>query len=119
MTRAYVLAIGWTLGIMAACSIPGNDLPDLDIDLLRPDKIVHFSLFMGLGWLWLRALPQKLPYRFALVLGLGALYAIGTEVYQGLLPWDRTPDPLDAAANLIGLFTAAGVQHWIERKRWQ
>jgi hypothetical protein len=116
MNRAYVLAIGWTLGILAACTIPGNDLPDIDLDLLRPDKIVHYSLFLGLGWFWLRALPRTLRYRMALVLGLGTLYAFGTEVYQGLLPWDRTPDPLDAAANLMGLFTAAGLRRWSERK---
>ncbi len=117
MNRDYVLAIGWTVGILAACSIPGNDLPDLELDLLRPDKIVHFSLFLGFGWLWLRALPRTLRFRLTLVLGLGALYAVGTEIYQGLLPWDRTPDVMDAVANLIGLFTASGIQRWSEHKR--
>ncbi len=116
MNRAYVLAIGWTLGILAACSIPGSDLPDLNLDLLRLDKVVHFLLFLGLGWLWLRAVPRTHRYRFALVIGLGTLYAVGTEVYQGLLPWDRTPDPMDAVANMAGLLTAAGVQRWIERR---
>ncbi|MEZ4700648.1 MAG: VanZ family protein [Rhodothermales bacterium] len=117
MNRARLLAIGWTLGILLACSIPGNDIPKIDFDLLRPDKIVHFSLFLGFGWLWLSATPRTYRFRFPIVIGLGVLYAIGTEIYQGLLPWDRTPDVFDALANILGLSTAAGLFRWQERRQ--
>ena len=30
-TRAHLLAIAWTLGILAACTIPGSDLPKINI----------------------------------------------------------------------------------------
>jgi len=36
----------------------------------------------------------------------GLMYGIGTEIYQGMLPWERTPDPMDAIANILGLLTA-------------
>jgi hypothetical protein len=116
MNRHYFLAIGWTLGILLACSIPGNDLPDLDLDLLKADKLAHFTLFLGFGWLWLRAIPRGRRFRWAGVLAVGLVYAVATEWYQGILPWDRTPDPLDAAANTVGLFTSAGIHRWRERR---
>lgn len=104
MTRAHLFAIIWTLGILAACSIPGKDLPD--IDLFSFDKIAHFVVFAGFGWLWMRALQGPSLRRTGYVLASGLAYAALTEVYQGLLPYDRSPDPYDALANALGLLTA-------------
>lgn len=91
----------WTLGILAACSLPGPSMPPApDLGL---DKVAHVVLFFGFGWLWLISAPPAATY--AAWVGLaGVLYAVGTEVYQGALPFlDRTADPYDALANLIGL----------------
>lgn len=115
MTRAHLFAILWTLGILAACSIPGKDLPEIDI--FSFDKIAHFTVFAGFGWLWMRALQGPLPRRTAYVLASGLAYAALTEVYQGLLPYDRTPDPLDALANALGLLTAVLLYRVFQRKR--
>lgn len=104
------LAILWTLGILAACSIPGRDLPRLD--LLEIDKLAHFSIFAGLGWLWMAALRTPREVRTARVLVAGFCYAVLTEIYQGFLPFERTPDPLDALANAAGL----SVSVWLYRR---
>ena len=40
---------------------------------------------------------------------IGVCYAIGTELDQGLLPFERTPDPLDVVANTLGLLAAVAV----------
>lgn len=106
MTRNYVLAIGWTLLILAGCSIPGNDIPKIGFDLFEMDKLVHFSMFLVYGWLWSMALPQTMQSKLSWVGVSGLFYGIGTEIYQGMLPWDRTPDPMDAMANMLGLFMA-------------
>lgn len=100
------MAIGWTLAILVACSIPGTDIPRLGFDLFEYDKIAHFTLFLGFGWLWLWALPDRLGTRFFWIGFAGIFYGVATEIYQGMLPWDRTPDPLDALANMLGLFVA-------------
>ena len=62
------------------------------------DKVVHLALFAALAWTGRRA---NLPVP-ALAVGLVA-YAVGSEVLQGLLPIGRSPDPLDAVADTIGV----------------
>jgi VanZ family protein len=99
------LAWLWTTGILVACSLPGQSLPD--ITLFRFDKLIHFALFAGFGWLWMAALRQPLARRAGVVLAAGLAYAVLTEPYQGLLPFERAPDPYDALANALGL--GAGV----------
>lgn len=104
MTRNHLFAVLWTLGILAACSIPGDDLPTPPI--ASADKIVHFALFAGFGWLWMRAFPDGPVRATGYVLAFGLAYAALTEIYQGLLPFGRSPDPYDALANALGLLCA-------------
>jgi hypothetical protein len=108
------LAAAWTLGILAACSIPGRDLPELDV--VQIDKLAHAALFAGFGWLWMRALRGPLPARTRWVAGTGLAYAALTELYQGLLPFERSPDPLDALANATGLLMALWAYRLFARK---
>ena len=84
MTRAHLLAIVWTLGILAACTIPGSDLPKINI--VSFDKAAHFVVFAGFGWLWMWALRET-PRRTWRVLAFGLAYAVLTEIYQGFLPF--------------------------------
>ena len=117
MQRASLLASLWTLGILLACSLPGDELPTISLDLFEPDKIAHFILFFVFGWLWLEALPISRKSR--IIIGtVGSLYAVFTEIYQGIIPMGRTPDPMDAVANVIGLFFAIGLYHWLRSKIW-
>lgn len=103
MTIWHFISIFWTLGILAACSIPGQSLPDVEI--VSFDKVVHFALFAGLSWVWMRSLSLPLNTKTRWVLSLTILYAIATELYQGLLPFDRTPEFLDMLANTVGTLT--------------
>lgn len=103
-------AVGWTILILILVTIPDPDLPDADLPQL--DKIAHFALFAGFGWLWMRSLPIKLDRRFKLILFAGLAYAVLTELYQGILPYGRQPDVLDAAANLAGLLSGAGFSRY-------
>lgn len=112
-----VLAIGWTLGILIACTIPGSSLPSEGWDLFEYDKLAHFSLFAGFGWLWMHALSGRPGRSLAIVLGTGTAYGILTEFYQAILPWERMPDPLDAIANVTGLVVALLIFHFWKRNR--
>lgn len=114
MTDAFrywrVLAVGWTLGIVVACSIPGSSLPSSD--LWEADKLIHFGLFAGFGTLWMLSLTGSARRRALWVLGTGLAFAGGTEVYQGWLPFGRSPDVLDALANGAGLLVSVGFVGW-------
>jgi VanZ family protein len=113
-TLARLLALLWALLILIACSIPGRDIPSVNI--VEFDKFVHFTLFAVLGWLLLHAFQAGLTERILWTLGMGIAYAIGTEFYQGLLPFERSPDALDALANTFGLLVAVLVFYvWYRR----
>lgn len=62
------------------------------------DKVVHLAMFAALAWTGRRA---GFPVA-GLAIGL-AVYAAGSEVLQGLLPLGRTPDPLDALVDVVGV----------------
>lgn len=105
-----VAAVGWTLLILALCTVPGKELPEINI--ISIDKIGHFGIFAGFGWLWMRAYPlSDLARRSRYVLLGGLAYAVLTEIYQGVMPFGREADLWDAAANAAGLLAGVGI-HW-------
>ena len=110
-----LIAIGWTLLILVACTIPGKGLPTVNI--ISFDKFVHFGIFAGFGWLWMWALRSPLTRRTKWVLVFGIAYAILTEIYQGLLPFEREPDPFDALANIVGLIVAVLLYRALQQRR--
>jgi VanZ family protein len=115
MTRAHLLAITWTLGILAACTIPGRDLPSVNIPSF--DKIAHVVVFAGFGWLWMHALRGTPAQKTWRVLAGGLAYAALTEIYQGILPFYRTPDLYDALANALGLLAAVLIYRLMYAKK--
>ncbi|WP_456428233.1 VanZ family protein [Rhodocaloribacter sp.] len=104
-SRRRLLALGWTLAIVVALSIPGESLPDVPV--LGFDKLVHMTIFTVFAWLWMEALDAPLRARTWSVLAAGLLFAALSEVYQGALIPGRIGDVYDAVANALGL--GAGV----------
>lgn len=110
------MAVLWTVAIFVACSIPAATLTGLG-PALSADKAIHLGLFLVFGVLWMRALCppsvgaslDRLRRQGLRVLGWGGLFAVGTEVYQHVMPLRRMGDPYDALANGIGLVLSVGV----------
>ncbi len=99
MSRRTTAAV-WTLAILAACSVPGEYIPNVPV--LSPDKIVHVLLFLVLGVLWGRAYPHRLVMVF---LG-GIAFGVFIEVWQQALPIGRMAEAADVAADFVGLCIA-------------
>lgn len=126
-TRHYrILAVLWAVGILVACSLPTDTLPEVQ-SALSPDKIVHVGLFAVFGILWMRgSCPPNdgvgtscLVRRGGALLLVGGLFAGGTEVYQRLIPIQRLGDPYDALANVLGLLLALGIYYGYHRRTVQ
>ncbi len=92
-----IKAWAWTFLLWLSLSIPGADIP---LPALRFDKLVHFSLFFVFAWLWLDTKWEKINILKVSVAVL--MIGLFSEVYQGLLPWERIPDPFDSLANILG-----------------
>lgn len=82
------------------------------MDIPHLDKLVHFSLFFGLSFLWVRALclgqnrSQILRYILIAVL-LSCLFGYWDEfIHQPNIP-GREPDWKDFAANSLGSLMGA------------
>ena len=95
----YYAALGWTLAIFVGCSIPGDGLPHA---LTSGDKLMHIGIFTLFGYLW-----RRVGYSVWSVLLAGLIYGLLIEIWQGLMPINRSFDPYDALADTVG--TALGV----------
>lgn len=121
--RYRLLAMLWTAGIILAMSIPTGNFSRVRPEI-GADKIVHVILFAGFGLLWLRGLcppgddelPKCFRRRGGLFFVVGVLFAVGTEVYQALIPVQRMADPYDATADLVG-FVLAFVGYYVYHVR--
>lgn len=103
----YYAALAWTLVIFAGCSIPGNGLPP---SLTTGDKLMHVAIFLGFGFLWFQA-----GYGAWTVLLAGIGYGMLIEIWQGIMPIDRSFDLYDALADTIGTILGIGLA-WVIKK---
>ena len=117
-THYRILAVGWTVAILVAYSIPAPGVPAET--LLQIDKAAHFIMFLGFGFLWMHALHARrsdsgrksTSWKRALaLLSTGIGLSLLAELYQSLLP-HRAAEPYDAAANILGLLVAVGIFWW-------
>lgn len=80
------------------------------------DKVVHFGAYAGLATLAYYALRRRgmsWSRAFIVLWGVLALHAVLDEVTQGAVP-GRSPDPLDALADLSGVTVALAFWRIVE-----
>ena len=82
------------------------------------DKIVHFLIFVVLGFCYRVAFFKQKKWLFVVVM---FVYALFTEVAQGLMNMGRTMDFYDLLADMIGAgfgcFIFLKILHYIERRK--
>jgi hypothetical protein len=96
-TETKWIAWLWTLCILLACTIPGKSIPSSPV--IGFDKVVHIGLFGVWIVLWLLATKRNAIACIA----AGIIYGVALEIYQQLLPFDRTFDWWDALADAVGV----------------
>lgn len=99
------LAILWSIVIIVLCSLPGKDLPQVNI--LNFDKVAHFGVMFIWAILWLWDKPSRNIWFVALG---GGIFGTAIEFYQDMLPWERSFDWFDALADFVG--ACCGVAAW-------
>ncbi len=112
MSSRALLALAWTIVVLALCLVPSRWLPVPEVGLsssqfLVPrDKLVHYGMFASLAILWMRLRPTW-GWTGTVCVG-GLALAILTELGQGLPMIARDADALDAFADAVGTFSGVG-----------
>ncbi len=97
----YYLFILLYMGIIALGSLLPLGIPHRLVT--HQDKVIHFFLYIPLGILLsLPEMPSVYHLTYLIPLAVGALYGVGMELLQALLPY-RTASFGDAVANSLGV----------------
>lgn len=103
----YYAALGWTVAIFIGCSIPGDGLSHA---FTSRDKLLHVGIFLFFGYLW-----RRVGYGAWGVLLAGAGYGLLIEIWQGVMPINRSFDFYDILADTVGVVLGIGLA-WAAKK---
>lgn len=94
--------------------IPASELPRVSVKGI--DKLVHFMLFLGFGFLVAGSISNGREIRFyALTLLLTVIYGITVEWLQRFIP-GRSVDSLDILFNFLGALAGVSLYAILEKK---
>ncbi len=77
------------------------------------DKVVHFGIFTVLSFCFMSALPRL---RFSVSLLILLVYALLTEVFQGIMKNGRTFELLDIVADTAGILTGIFIYRQMKKR---
>jgi len=91
--------------------------PTIPSELQPNDKVIHLVLFfvISLVFYWIPDTSRRRAMQMTLVV-CTLILGIGSEILQGLVPNDRTFDPFDILANIVGSSAAVGLCAWYHRR---
>jgi len=102
---AWLPVVIWAGVIFALSSVPGPQLPT--VDLPQSDKLAHATVYGVLGAFAFRATrlswssPRSPLVTAAAAVAIATVYGISDELHQMLTP-QRTPDWHDVVADMMG-----------------
>lgn len=123
MIRTILPAISWSVFVLFLSLIPGNEIPEFQVEYLHVDKIAHAILFAGLSFFWIFGILKSQVQK---ILGLSSeffvsisvfLFGILIEIIQHYWIIERQFDVFDIAANGIGILLGFSFFYLVIYKR--
>ena len=116
--RAWWAVAGWLVFMLTLTSIPGQALPDLHT-WFRIDRVAHFCIYFGLGWLVARAGMMRGWSVTQLALAWVAIVVFGAldELHQVVIP-NRSGDVMDWVMDASGSWLGLAMAFLLKRKSW-
>ncbi|PGH19336.1 hypothetical protein AJ80_03976 [Polytolypa hystricis UAMH7299] len=112
---AFVLLLSGYIGLLPHSPTPSTLQPN--------DKLLHLLSFflLSLTFYWVLDTSRRRTLHLTIII-CTMILGIGSELLQALLPNDRSFDPFDVLANIVGSLSAVGLCTWyhkrmLERKR--
>lgn len=105
--KSTALAIAWTFVVLLLYALPGYTVRyNEPWEWMRLDKLVHFSIFFLLNYLWIAAFSNRTTKR-SMVITLAIIsYGAILEGFQSSWFIERTSDLQDFIANSAGAILA-------------
>jgi hypothetical protein len=101
--KGRLLAFLWTGLIATSCLLPASVFREFTFDaLLGLDKLIHFTLYIGLILLWTLSSEHLSNKNVYLLLVIAICYGILIEVLQASMALGRSYQWDDIIANTIG-----------------
>jgi VanZ family protein len=110
--KRFLPAALWLVVIFILTSLPAPVIPDVRIP--HADKMIHFAIYLPLGFLLARAFRHRGSRAILYAAALCLAAASCDELHQVLVP-GRSADILDLLADLAGGLAGAGL--WLATKR--
>lgn len=115
--KRFIPFAGWTLVILALCSMPGRAIPQISwLELLSFDKFVHASIFFVEQLLLMRALQLSVKGYQWFALAFTVSYGGALELMQYYVFSERSGDVLDFIANATGAFVGLLLFNKVSKK---
>ena len=113
----YTLSLTYLVIIVLLSLLPTSDLPDIPM-FSGEDKWIHFSMYLGLGFVTSWSLDRQGKTMPPLYVLLAVLFMWGVlmEVLQRLMSNGRGMEILDMLANLAGAVAGLFLYKYINRK---
>ncbi|WP_278315375.1 VanZ family protein [Lolliginicoccus levis] len=92
-----VRALPLLASFVVVCVMLFSPAPETSSAIPHLDKAIHAGMFVALA---VASRFARIPVMASL--GWLLLFAVASEVLQGALPIDRSPDPIDAVADAFG-----------------
>ncbi len=109
-------AIGWGIVIFILMAIPGNKFPEVHFNWISADKLVHFSVFGLWSFLLMRWLTRSSAKAVLSVFVIGLVFSSITETLQATVFINRSGDPRDVLANMIGISGGILIYRLLKKK---
>ena len=103
------LLLYWPLAAAATHVPPLRRRTSTEPPLVPIDKIAHFAGFALLSWLLVHLLTQRMSARLAVLVTALVLAAYGALDELTQPPFQRSADPWDFIADMVGCFTGIGL----------
>ncbi len=102
----YILLTLITVAILLLTLLPANKLGSNR--LYQYDKLGHFMMFFSWTFVFglLHISRNREDSNLIFIFFVGALFGIGIEIMQGLMPFGRSIDLYDAIADILGTLSA-------------
>jgi len=106
--RFIYFSIIYTILLLAISTIPGGNIPKLDITLA--DKIGHVIAYAIFGFLLVNSLRNKKISTLIFIIIIGTIYGGLNEIWQ-LYIADRYASFYDGMANAVGMIIGTSLAH--------